>query len=141
MNAIVIPADLEPDPLELDPRPCGLCGLTVDRHDMVDHGEGPEFYCADVSPDEMTLEELARRAELRRQEDVAAILSRWEAMDQPARPPARAEQESYHPAQSTVDAFRYLTAAGDIGRIREWLADRPKDAPHLLALLEGQNHA
>jgi hypothetical protein len=142
MNAIVIPADLEPAPIELDPRPCELCGLTIDRHDMVDHGEGPEFYCADVSPDDMTLDELERRAELRRQEEVVAIFARLEAMDDPSkRLPPRAGPEPYRPAQSTVDAFRYLTAAGDIGRIREWLADRPKDAPHLLALLEGQDHA
>jgi hypothetical protein len=49
--------------------------------------------------------------------------------------------EPYHPAQSTVDAFRFLTAAGDVGKIRQWLADRPKDAPYLLSLLERQDHA
>jgi hypothetical protein len=142
MNAIVIPANLEPAPLDLDPRPCELCGLTIDRHDMVDHGEGPEFYCADVSPDDMTLDELERRAELRRQEDVAAIFARLEAMDDPSkRLPPRAGTEPYQAAPSTVAAFRFLTAAGDIGRIREWLADRPKDAPHLLAQIEGQDHA
>ncbi len=142
MNAIVIPADLEFDPLEIDPRPCEFCGLTIDRHDMVDHGDGPQFYCADVSPDDMTLDELERRAELRRQEDVAAIFARLEAMDDPSkRLPRRAGAEPYQPARSTVAAFRSLTAAGDIGRIRDWLADRPKDAPHLLAQLEGQDHA
>jgi hypothetical protein len=75
MNARVLPAGLEPDPLEIDPRPCELCGLTVDRHKMVDDGDGPLFYCLDLSPDEMTLPELERRAELRRQEEVAAILA------------------------------------------------------------------
>jgi len=50
---------------------------------MVDNGEGPEFFCLDLLPDEMTLEELERRAELRRQEEVAAILARMDAMDQP----------------------------------------------------------
>jgi hypothetical protein len=141
MNAIVIPADLEPAPLELDPRPCELCGLTIDRHEMVDNGEGPEFFCADISPDDMTLDELERRAELRRQEEVAAIIARWEAADeildkskQPAL--ARTAPEPYRPAASTVSAFRYLTAAGDVGRLKAWLADRPKDAPFLLALLE-----
>jgi hypothetical protein len=134
MNMRIAP--IEPDPIEIDPRPCEFCGLTIDRHDMVDHGEGPEFYCADLSPDDMTLDELERRAELGRQEDVAAILSRWEAMDQPAGPPARAEPEPYRPAQSTVHAFRIVTATGDIGRLKAWLADRPKDAPLLLALLE-----
>jgi hypothetical protein len=76
------PAAFEPDPFEIDPRPCELCGLTIDRHEMIDHGEGPEHYCPDLSPDEMTMPELVRRAELRRQEVVAAIIARWEAMDE-----------------------------------------------------------
>lgn len=140
--AIPISGAAELAPIELDPRPCEFCGLTIDRHDMVDHGEGPEFYCADVSPDDLTLPELERRAELRRQEEVAAIFARLEAMDDPSRRLApRSEPEPYYPPQATVAAFRCLTAAGDVGRIREWLADRPKDAPHLLALLEGQDHA
>jgi hypothetical protein len=142
MNVIVPPEQIEIDPIAIDPRPCGLCGLTIDRHEQVDTPEGPEFLCIDFAPDEMTLDELERRAELRRQEDIAAILARMEAMDDPSkRLPPRSESEPYHPAKSSVDAFRYLTAAGDIGRIREWLGDRPKDAPHLLALLEGQDHA
>jgi hypothetical protein len=134
--------DAEPAPIEMDPRPCGECGLTIDRHERIDTPDGPEFFCLDLSPDEMTLDELERRAEFRRDEEVAAIFARLQAMDDPSkRLPPRAGPESYHPAQSTVDAFKYLTAAGDIGRIREWLADRPKDAPHLLALFEGQDHA
>src|SRR5258705_11360394 len=101
MNAIS-PIQLEPEPLEIDPRPCELCGLTIDRHEMVDHGEGPEFFCIDFLPDDMTLVELERRAELRRQEDVAAIFARLEAMDDPSRRlPPRAGPEPYHPTQST----------------------------------------
>jgi hypothetical protein len=125
----------EPDPIAIDPRPCELCGLTIDRHKMDDDGEGPEFFCAGLSPDEMTLPELERRAELRRQEDIAAILARLEAVDGPPIAP-RAEPEPHRAAASTVDAFRYLVAAGDVGRLKGWLADRPKDAPSLLALLE-----
>jgi hypothetical protein len=109
---------------------------------MVDHGEGPEFYWADILPDDMTLDELERRAELIRQEEVAAIFARLEAMDDPSkRLPRRSEPEFYRPAQSTVDAFRLVAATGDVARLKAWLADRPKDAPHLLALLEGQDHA
>jgi hypothetical protein len=126
----------EPPPFELDPRPCSLCGLTIDRHDMVDDGDGPLFFCADLSPDEMTLIELERRAELRLQEEVAAMVARMEAMDGPAELPARREHEPYRPAASTIDAFRLVAAAGDVGRLKAWLADRPKDAPLLLALLE-----
>jgi hypothetical protein len=139
MNAHAPPIELEPDPIEIDPRPCELCGLTVDRHEMVDRGEGPEFFCADVSPDDMTLDELERRAELRREEDVAAIFARLEAMDDPSkRLPPRSEPEPYRPAASTVDAFLYLVATDDAPRVRAWLADRPKDTPFLLDLLESK---
>jgi len=131
MNAPLAPIDL--DLLEIDPRPCELCGLTIGRHEMVDHGEGPEFFCADLSPDEMTLPELERRAELRRQEEIAAILA---AMRECPPLAPRSEPEPYRPAQSTVDAFRLLAARADVGHLKAWLADRPKDAPLLLALLE-----
>lgn len=140
MNAPLAPIDL--DLLEIDPRPCELCGLTIDRHEMVDDGEGPEFFCIDFLPDEMTLPELERRAELRRQEEVAAIFARLEAMDDLSkRQLPRTEVEPYRPAQSTIDAFRLVAAAGDVGRLKAWLADRPKDAPLLLCLLESPNHA
>jgi hypothetical protein len=126
----------EADLLLIEPRPCEFCGLTIDRHEMIDRGEGPEFFCADLSPDEMTLPELERRAELRWQEEGAAILMRWEAMAGGPAPPALAEPEPYRPARSTADAFRFLVATGDVGHLKAWLADRPKDAPLLLELLE-----
>jgi hypothetical protein len=125
---------IEPNLLAIDPRPCQLCGLTIDRHEMIDSGEGPEFFCSDLSADEMTLPELERRAELRRQEDIAAILARWEALPVDNLPPR--VPEPYRPAASTVDAFHLVAAAGDVGRLKAWLADRPKDTPLLLALLE-----
>jgi hypothetical protein len=124
----------ELDLLAIEPRPCEWCGLTIDRHRQTDDGEGPLFFCADVSPDEMTLAELERRAELRRQEDIAAILAAMP--DCPPIVPADKPPAPYQPATSTVDAFRLVVAAGDVGRLKGWLADRPKDAPLLLALLE-----
>jgi hypothetical protein len=126
-----------PPPIAIDPRPCDWCGLLIDRHVMVDHGDGPEFFCPDLSPDEMTLPELERRADYRRDEAVAAILAGWEALpialDAPPLVPG-----PYRPAASTVDAFRCVVASGDAARLRVWLADRPKDAPYLLALLESE---
>lgn len=135
MTLHLVPND--PAPIELDPRPCQLCGLTVDRHEMIDDGEGPLFYCLDLSPDDMTLPELERRAELRRQEDIAAILARWGAMGPPEIPPAN-EPEPYRPARSTVDAFWFVVGLRDPERFKAWLADRPKDAPLLLQLLEAK---
>lgn len=130
--------EIEPVPIEVDPRPCVLCGLTIDRHERVDTPEGPEFFCLDLSPDEMTLCELERRAELRRQEEVAAILARMDAMRGPTIPPPPREPEPYRPAASTVDAFWYVVGLRDPERFKAWLADRPQDAPFLLQLLEGK---
>jgi hypothetical protein len=136
-------------PIEIDPRPCGLCGLTVNHHDMVDDGEGPIFYCADVSPDEMTLEELERRAELIRQLEIADMVERMERADPrdawkhtgeappppevrngPTPEPAR---QSNRPAQSTIDAFLHL-ARHDPERLPGWLANHPQDAPELFKI-------
>jgi hypothetical protein len=134
---IAAPADFEPTPIVIDPRPCELCGLLIDRHEVIDNGDGPEFFCADLSPDEMTLDELERRADLIRQEEVAAIFARLEAMDDPSkRLPPRSEPEPYRPAQSTVLAFKHVVALGDLERLKAWLLARPTDAPFLLALLE-----
>jgi hypothetical protein len=138
MNIRVAPIEL--DPLELDARPCELCGLQIDRHEMVDDGEGPIFYCPDLSPDDMTLDELERRAELRRQEDIAWILARMDAMQgRPSEfPPADKPPPAYQTAASTIDAFRYLVGLDDPERLAAWLRDRPQDARFLLKLLENK---
>jgi hypothetical protein len=125
-----------PEPIEIDPRPCLLCGLMIDRHEMVDDADGPLFYCLDLSPDEMTLLELERRAELRRQEEVATILARMDAMNGPYECPSPRKPAPYRPAQSTIDAFWYVVSLRDPERFKAWLADRPQDMPFLLELLE-----
>jgi hypothetical protein len=127
-----------PDPIEMDPRPCELCGLKIARHEVVDDGDGPIFYCLDLSPDEMTLPELERRAELRRQEEVAAIFARLEAMDDPSKRPAVAEPPPYQTAASTVEAFWFVVGLDDPERLEAWLLARPKDAPTLLKLMEAK---
>jgi RecA-family ATPase len=67
----------EPDPLEIDPRPCGDCGRTIDQHRRVDTPEGPEFFC----------EEIERQIHL----DARAIRLRMELADPRDRDRARAE--------------------------------------------------
>jgi hypothetical protein len=129
----------EADLLAIEPRPCAWCGLTIDRHRQTDSGEGPEFFCADLSPDEMTLPELERRAELRRQEEGAAILMRWEAMDAPTTRPAVAEPPPpYRAAASTIEAFWFVVSLAEPGRLKAWLRDRSEDTPTLLKLLESK---
>jgi hypothetical protein len=141
--------ELEPSPIEIDPRPCEWCGLTIDRHMMVDDGDGPEFFCADVSPDEMTLDELERRAELIRGEEIAAIVQRLELADprdawrQTGAPPPEEFRNSdlsgklANPSrhcipQSTVDAFKYVVGRGDPSRLSIWLQDHSNVAAALL---------
>jgi hypothetical protein len=140
MNAIIRPDQIDPDPIRIEPRPCEWCCLTIDRHRRVDTPEGPEFFCADLSPDEMTLDELERRAELRRQEDIAWILARMDAMQgrPPEFPPADKPPPAYQTAASTIDAFRYLVGLDDPERLAAWLRDRPQDARFLLKLLENK---
>jgi hypothetical protein len=149
---IAVADTLEPEPIAIDPRPCGLCGLAIDRHEMVDDGEGPEHYCPE--PDDLTLDEMERRAELVREIEVAASVRGMELNDHrdawrhtgEAPPPASvrnsdiaakpASAPRYSTPKSTIDAFRYLIKAGDVERIKGWLTDRPADAPYLLSLLE-----
>jgi hypothetical protein len=136
MSAIV-PDCFELDPIEIDPRPCELCGCTIDRHERIDGDEGPLFFC--LPPDEMDLDELERRVELIRQVEVAAIFARLEAMDDPSKrlPPTR-EPEPYRTPEATVNAFWFVASLRDPERLRAWLLARPKDAPTLLKLLESK---
>jgi hypothetical protein len=140
----------EPDPIEIDPRPCVLCGLTIDQHELVDDGDGPLHYCTDLFPEEMTLVELERRAELIRQVEIAAIVrdmelndprDRWKYTGE-QRPPenVRNSDISAKPAntrhrlvpQSTIDAFKYVVALGDPEYLARWLRDHSDVAANLL---------
>lgn len=121
----------------IDPRPCEHCGLTIDRHQMVDSGEGPEFFCLPLN--DLTLPELERRAELIRLIEVAEIFARLEAMDDPSKrpaPEAAPARQPYRTPQSTIDAFWYVVALKEPEKLAVWLRDRERDAPFLLKLLE-----
>jgi hypothetical protein len=152
MNAITRPEQIELDPIELDPRQCELCGLTIDRHEMVDDGDGPLFFCAELSP-EMTLPELERRAELRLQKEVAALVERMERADprdawrHTGEPPPPIEvrngfletaqpraPEPYRTPQSVVAAFKYVASLNDAEYLARWLANRSADAAELFKL-------
>lgn len=127
----------EPDPIELDPRPCELCGLTIDRHEMVDDGDGPEFFCDDALDDY-----------------AAAIMSHWELADprdawrhtNELPPPASvrnsdiaataARPDYYRTPQATIDAFWFVASLDGPARLAAWLADHPRDERYLQKIWE-----
>jgi hypothetical protein len=131
-------AEIQPPPIEIDPRPCELCGRTIDQHECFDDGEGPEFVCYP-------------EGDLVQEWELADPRDRWKHTGEPPPPdavrnadiPSGLEpiRQHYRTPQATVDAFRFLVAHGDLRRLKTWLADRPKDAPFLVVLLERQADA
>jgi RecA-family ATPase len=63
MSVSAAVAEIEPEPIEIDSRPCADCGLTIDQHGRVDTPEGPEFFCLEASIDEATALRLKWEAE------------------------------------------------------------------------------
>jgi hypothetical protein len=131
--ALAIP---ELQPIEIDPRPCELCGLTIDRHVMVDDGEGPEFFCAEDDPPEWLA------AGIMQQWELADIRDKWRHTGEPP-PPAEvrngplqpaAPAQHYRTPQSVVDAFWFVTRLDDPEYLARWLADHQRDAAHLLKI-------
>jgi hypothetical protein len=147
-----------PAPLEVDPRPCELCGLTIDRHHLVDGGGGPEFFCFESSPlvDRLLAAKYADTngkpfalgfnagieyalKKIAVHDDIAAILAGMAVTDDaPPVAPADCEPPRYRTPQATIDAFKYLVALGDAERLARWLRDHSRDAPFLQKLLEAQ---
>lgn len=118
----------DPEPIAIDPRPCGLCGLTIDRHEMIDDGEGPQFFCAGVDD---------APADIVRQWEMADPHDRWRHTGEPAPKPStepRRRPEPYRPVESTVQAFWYVARNHDADYLAAWLAKHPADRPHLFRI-------
>jgi hypothetical protein len=74
---------------------------------------------------------------------IAAPFERYRKRIEPEEIPLQPKPEppqrrAYRPPQATIDAFKYVAATGDVAYLRQWLGDRPKDTPFLLAILESQ---
>ena len=125
--------ELEPDPIEIDPRPCELCGCTIDQHRRIDTPEGPDFFCDDVEREIML-----RAADLVRQWEFADSRDRWRHIGERPPPPAieGPAAKPYRTPQSTIDAFWYVVHLDDADRLEAWLLAHSKDAPTLLKMLE-----
>jgi hypothetical protein len=140
MNAAAL---AEADLISIDPRPCELCGRTIDQHECFDGGEGPEFFCAEIDdgPPPWFTESIMRQWELADPRDA------WRHTGEPP-PPASvrnsdvaeepAARSHYRTPQATTDAFWFVINLCDPARLKAWLHDHPRDARHLLKLLESK---
>ena len=124
---------LEPEPIEIDPRPCGLCGRTIDQHECVDTGEGPEFFCY-PDDDIVTRWELADPRDAWRHTGEPPPPASVRNSDISARPADK--PQPYRTPQSVVDAFFYMLKTKDAAGIAEWLAAHPQDERYLQKIWE-----
>ena len=124
----------EPEPIELDPRPCELCGRTIDQHELIDQGEGPEFFCY-PDDDIVKLWELVDPRDAWRHTNELPPPASVRNSDITA---TAARPDYYRTPQSTADAFWFVVNLCDPVRLKAWLHDHPRDARHLLKLLESK---
>jgi hypothetical protein len=131
MNApLAHPINGEALPIEIDPRPCVLCGHTIDEHECIDQGEGPEFFCYPYD-DIVTRWELADPRDAWRhtgEKPPPAHVRNSDISPRPARKPG----PSYRTPVATVDEFKFVARQGNAVALAAWLADHPLDAPALL---------
>jgi hypothetical protein len=123
---------LEPDPIEIDPRSCELCGRKIDQHERVDTPEGPEFFCF-PDDDIVTSWELADPRDSWRHTGEPPPPVSVRNSDIAAKPNA---PRSYRTPQATVDAFFCVLKTKDAAGIAEWLADHPRDEKYLQKIWE-----
>jgi hypothetical protein len=122
----------EPSPIEIDPRPCNWCGLKIDRHVMIDDGEGPEFWCQEVEP---------TAANLVVQWELADPRDRWKHTGEapPLEIKPRPAVLVYRTPQATIDAFWYVASLDDPDYLKRWLSEHPRDVLALQKLWEAKH--
>jgi hypothetical protein len=136
MNApLVFPISGDALPIEIDPRPCELCGRTIDQHDCLDHGEGPEFFCF-PDGDIVTDWELADARDAWRRTGAPPPPASVRNSDIAAKP---AGAPRYRTPQSTIDAFWYVVRLDDPNYLKRWLAQHPRDVTTLQKLWDGKH--
>ena len=134
-------AALDHDPLAIDSRTCAHCGATMDKHRMVDDGDGPEFFCCD-------LEETGDAAAIVARWEMSYVRDRWKYTGEPMPPdavrnadiiPLKTALRRYRTAQSTIDAFWYVVRNHDDAYLAKWLERHPADEAFLMQLWEVKN--
>jgi hypothetical protein len=104
---------------------------------MVDHGEGPEFFCSEADLDDVIIRwELAdTRDHWRHTGETPPPHS---VRNSDILPRAPDKPQPYRTPQATRDAFWHVVGLADPEKFKAWLADHPKDACFLIKLLEGK---
>jgi hypothetical protein len=122
-------------PIEIDPRPCVLCGRTIDQHDCVDQGEGPEFFCRD-DDDIVVCWELADPRDAWRHTGDLPPPAHVRNGDISARPE---KPLHYRTPQATIEAFWYVVRLDDADYLKRWLDQHPADDKFLCKLWKAKN--
>jgi hypothetical protein len=135
INGDALPGEIEPHPIEIDPRPCEVCWRTIDQHNMVDNGEGPEFFCY-PDDDIVTSWELADPRDAWRRTGEPPPPASVRNSDIDARP---AGAQRYRTPQATIDAFWYIAGLDDSNYLTAWLAQHPRDVETLQKLWEAKH--
>jgi hypothetical protein len=132
-----------PEPIEIDPRSCEHCGLTIDQHFRVDTFEGPEYFC---QPIEVLMH--LHTAQQVRQWEMDDPRDRWRHTGEKA--PSIAARNSdigakhapprpYVTPEATVNAFLYVARNHDAAYLARWLEQHPQDIATLTKLWEAKN--
>jgi len=138
MNApLAHPLNGEPNPIEIDPRPCELCGRTIDQHKMVDDGEGPEFFCY-PEDDIVTCWEIADPRDTWRRTGEPPPPASVRNSDIAEKPPSVTH---YRTPVATAAAFLYVASLDDPDYLARWLDQRPRDEKFLCKLWKAKNAA
>jgi hypothetical protein len=127
-----------PKPIEIDPRSCELCGRTIDEHECLDHGEGPEFFCWD-DDDIVKCWEVADPRDAWRHTGEKPPPTSVRNSDIGTKPTTTAR--SYRTPQATIDAFWFVIRLDDPEYLKRWFARHPLDVPALVKLYERKNAA
>jgi hypothetical protein len=144
MNAHVKPIDTEQRDFFLAALRCSYLRVKLIENEIASVGVAlkDDLISPDAAvlwTDEIGLEELDRRAELRRQEEFSAILATMEDHPFPLETPTKVRP--YLTPQSTIDAFSYVVSLKDPDQLESWLERHPSGVALLRGLLGGKNNA
>ena len=134
-------AEIEPPPIEIDPRPCEWCGLRRSMNTSWSTTETAQnFFCQEIHP---------HAADLVRQWEMQDPRDAWRHTGETPPPAAfrnadypgtpQPNRHHYRTPQATIDAFFFVAGLNDADYLKRWLQQHPRDAETLCKLWEGKH--